>query len=205
VTKSFIFILAGIALDNNFITSLNEKLFDFFPEYELYLNWNELKNQITLKHLITMTAGFDWQEDGESFFSLIYPTSDWIKSTLDLPVVHTPGSYWDYFSPGPDVLGAVISKACGLPLSEFARQYLFNPMSITDVEWYITPTGRAFGGGCHRMRPIDMTKIGYLILNDGNWQGQQIISPGWIAESTLERNANYGYLCWIFDIKRDNS
>ena len=78
-------------------------------------------------------------------------------------------------------------------------------MGITDVEWYITPNGRAFGGGCHRMRPVDMAKIGYLILNDGNWQGQQIINPSWIAESTLEHNVNYGYLWWKFDIERDNS
>jgi len=204
-TKSFISILMGIALENNFIVSLNEAPFDYFPEYESYLNWNDLKSQITLEHLITMTAGFDWQEDGESFFSLIYPTSDWIKSTLDLPVNHTPGNYWDYFSPGPDVLGTVISKASGLHLSEFARQYLFDPMGITDAEWYITPTRRAFGGGCHRMRPIDMAKIGFLILNNGSWQGQQIISPSWIAESTLERNEDYGYLWWKFDIRSDNS
>jgi len=204
-TKSFISILMGIALENNFINSLDEKPFDFFPEYDSLLNWNDFKSQITLKHLITMTGGFEWQEDGESFFSLIYPTSDWIKSTLDLPVVHTPGNYWDYFSPGPDVLGAVISKASGLHLSEFARQYLFNPMDIAVAEWYITPTGRAFGGGCHRMRPIDMAKIGYLILNNGKWNEQQIVSPQWITESTFERNLDYGYLWWKFDIRSNNS
>lgn len=160
---------------------------------------------MNLEHLLTMTAGFNWQEDGDSFFSLIYPTNDWIKSTLDLPVVHTPGHYWHYFSSGPDVLGAVIYKASGLHLSQFAKQFLFDLMGITDIEWYITPTGTAFGGGCHKMKPIDMAKIGYLILNNGKWQDQQIISPSWIAESTLERNANYGYLWWKFDIKNDNS
>lgn len=205
ITKSFISILIGIAKEEGFISNLNEKPFDFFPEYDSYLNWNDLKSKITLEDLLSMTAGFQWQEDGESFFSLIYPTDDWIKSSFDLSVIHTPGTYWDYFSPGPDILGAVISKASGIQLSQFAKQYLFDPMGITDVSWHITPTGRAFGGGCHRMKPIDMAKIGYLIINNGNWHGKQILSPSWISESTTEHNIDYGYLWWKFDIKRDNS
>ena len=201
ITKSIVSILMGIALENNIINSLDLQPFDFFPQYPSYENWNNLKSQMTLKDLITMTAGFEWGEDGDSFFSLIFPTNDWIKSSLDLPVIYTPGQHWDYFSPGPDILGAVISEASGMDLSLFAEQYLFNPLGITETEWYITPTGRAFGGGCHKMKPIDMAKIGFMILNGGQWQGQQIVSQSWINESTMEYNADYGYLWWLFTVQ----
>lgn len=201
ITKSVVSILMGIALENNIINNLSEQPFDFFPQYSSYENWNNLKNKMTLKDLITMTAGFEWGEDGESFFSLIFPTNDWIKSSLDLPVIYLPGEHWDYFSPGPDILGAVISEASGMELSLFANQHLFNPLGITETEWYITPTGRAFGGGCHKMKPIDMAKIGFMILNGGQWQGQQIVSQSWIDESTMELNPDYGYLWWLFPVQ----
>lgn len=201
ITKSIVSILMGIALENSIIDSLGEQPFDFFPQYPSYENWNNLKSQMNLKDLITMTGGFEWGEDGDSFFSLIFPTNDWIKSSLDLPVIFTPGQHWDYFSPGPDILGAVISEASGMELSQFAQQNLFNLLGITETEWYITPTGRAFGGGCHKMKPIDMAKIGFMILNGGKWRGQQIVSQSWIDESTMEINADYGYLWWLFPVQ----
>ena len=204
VTKSIVSILMGIALENDYIASLEESPFDFFPEYDSYHNWSEIKNQMTLRHLISMTTGFEWYGDQGSFFPLIFLTDDWVKSFLDLPVVHIPGTYWQYVTPSPDILGAVISRTSGLALSEFAKQYLLDPLDITDVEWYTTPGGRAFGGGCHRMRPLDMAKIGYLLLNNGVWKDQQILSPEWIAESTLERHPNYAYLWWKLSMKIDN-
>jgi CubicO group peptidase (beta-lactamase class C family) len=83
-----------------------------------------------------------------------------------------------------------------MSLPDFAQQYLYDPLGISDVEWYMTPGGRAFGGGCQKLRPIDMAKIGLMTQNRGRWRDVQVVSANWISESTAERNPQYGYLWW---------
>lgn len=196
VTKSIISILTGIALEHNLIDSLSESVFDYFPQYSPFQNWDTLKSKITLEHLITMTAGFTYQDYDGNFWIEIYPSKDWLREVLDLRVSYVPGNHWAYFSSSTDLLSAVIGEAAGLNLATFAKQYLFDPLEISEVEWYLTPTGRPWGGGCQKLRPIDMAKIGYMMINAGQWKGQQIISQDWIDESTLERNPRYGYSWW---------
>jgi hypothetical protein len=195
-TKSITSLLVGIALDRGLIDSVHQSVLDFFPQYESYENWSEFKSRITLQHLLTMTGGFPWDDESGMAFTVIYPTNDWVKATLDLPVIYEPGSRWAYHTPSPHVLGAVVAEASGMSLPAFAQQYLYEPLGISDVEWYMTPGGRAFGGGCQKLRPIDMAKIGLMIQDGGRWEGMQVVSASWIAESTAATNPQYGYLWW---------
>lgn len=200
VTKSLISILVGLAVDQGLISDINDTVFKYFPEYEEYENWNENKAGLTIRHLLTMTSGIDYgSPDWQSFENNISGTNDWVKSILDCPVPDEPGSVWEYTSGNPHVLGAVVANAAGMPLDEFAEQYLFEPLGITNMEWVYSNVGRAFGGGCHRMRPVDMLKLGKLFANYGLWEGNQIISKEWILESTEEYHTpsdGYGYLWW---------
>lgn len=199
-TKSLISIFVGLAVDQGLIQSINDTVFKYFPEYPQIDNQSADKKGITIRHLLTMTSGLDYgSPDWLSFVNNISVTGDWVKSTLDCPVIDPPGTVWNYFSGGPHVLGALVANAAGMPLDDFAAQYLFEPLGIVDVEWAYSTLGRAFGGGSHKMRPIDMVKIGSLFANNGNWNGEQIISEEWVQESTAEYytpSDGYGYLWW---------
>lgn len=199
-TKSLISILVGIALDKGFIDDLDDPIVDYFPEYISYENYSSIKSTITVRHLLTMTSGLYYgSPDWQSFESNITNSNDWVKAILDSNMHSDPGETWDYFSGGPHILGAIVANASGISLQNFANQYLFEPLKIKGVEWALSPKGRPFGGGCHKMRPIDMAKLGQLYSNNGIWKGERIISEEYIKASTMVYNSpsdGYGFLWW---------
>ena len=190
VSKSFTSALVGIAIDRGYIQDLDEPVFSYFPKYS-HLS-NEQKDRITLKHLLTMTSGLRWNElevwlgnMGHDVVQL-FLVSDPLRYILGKPVATEPGAAWYYNGGGVCVLGEVIRKASGMGMDDFAERYLFAPLGITDHEWEYFNSGMIHASGNLRLRPRDMAKFGYLYLNGGRWQGQQILSPEWIAASTRE-------------------
>ena len=207
VTKSFTSALIGLAIDNGFIQNVNQKMFSFFPEY-IDLN-NDEKDKITLEHLLTMTSGLEWDESTFSYsdprndvFQLFHQ-NDPIRFILNKPMVTEPGTQFLYSSGSANVLGEIIRKTTGLRADDFAREYLFSPLGITDYKWVILPNNVLFTSGDLKLRPRDMAKLGDLYLHDGVWKGQQIISEWWVEKSTrsfinADPGWEYGYKWWLY-------
>lgn len=98
---------------------------------------------------------------------------------------YKPGEVWSYTSVDPMILSGVISKASGMTTMEFAEQYLFKPIGITDYKWTVDPAGNGMTAGSFYIHPLDMVKLGQLVKNNGVWKGKQVISKRWISQSAL--------------------
>lgn len=190
--------LIGIAIDKGFIKGVNEKLFDFFPEFVKDTNWDSRKDDILLHHVLSMTYGLD--KSGPTNNALWYK-QNWITDILELPLVREPGKRFEYHSAAPALCGPIIEHTSGISAPEFASKYLFEPLEIANYKWYILPDGRVLTAGGLQMRPRDMAKIGYLILNGGRWKGKQILSKEWVDKSTSAHVSaggyDYGYYWWL--------
>jgi CubicO group peptidase (beta-lactamase class C family) len=187
-TKSFTSAAVGIAIDRGYINGVNERMFEFFPEYEMD-NLTEEKKSITLEHLLTMSAGLDWNEldvyysDPENAFYQWRRADDRTRFILDRPIEYRPGSIHDYNSGLSDLLSIIVEKETGMRTDSFAEKYLLAPIGIDDYYWATDPAGHAIGFGQMRLTPRNMARFGYLYLKNGRWEDKQIISENWILES----------------------
>ena len=151
-----------------------------------------------------MSAGWDcndWDRKSKGQEDRVYKKSDWIQYTLDLPIINDPGAVSNYCTMGVVLLAELISQASGLSIDQFAAQYLFDPLGISNVQWGHTADKEVISSGKRlSMTPRDMAKIGQLVLNEGNWKGSQIISAQWIRSATTTQTmitgVEYGYLWW---------
>jgi CubicO group peptidase (beta-lactamase class C family) len=205
VTKSVTSALVGIAVDQGAIQGVDEKVFAYFTEYADLSD--ERKDAITLKHLLTMTSGLEWNEtdltysDTSNDLVQLFIISDPIEYILAKPVVDEPGTRWYYNGGGTNILGEVIREATGMRMDDFAEEYLFAPLGITNYEWDFINADMIHASGNLKLRPRDMAKLGILFLNEGVWDGVQIVSKGWVEESTksqvvLPWGDGYGYQWW---------
>ncbi len=203
-TKSVTSTLIGIAMDKGFIKSVNERVIDFFPE-KTFASLDERKKAITLKHLLTMTTGLDTRDGkmhGYTGLAQMKNSNDWVQYVLDLPMIHQPGTHFRYSNGVSYLLAAILQQATNMTAMEFAQKYLFKPLNIKDVKWETNLEGINMGHSKLMLRPHDMAKIGLLFLNNGQWEGQQIVSKSWVKEATLRNNgstpgfAKYGYQWW---------
>ena len=211
-TKSFTSACMGIAISKGFIAGVDKPVLQYFSEYSIS-NFDNQKELITIEHLLTMSAGLDWNEldvpytDPENAFYQWRRSEDHIQFILDRPMEYLPGTVQDYNSGLSDLLSVIIQKSTGVRLDSFAMQYLLSPIGIDDFYWEIDPDGHALGYGQMQLSPRNMARFGYLYLNNGAWDGQQLISPSWIIESgTAQIQAQhnvgvqqYGYQFWVSD------
>lgn len=192
-TKSIASLLLGIAMEQNREVDLSDPLFGFFPEYDSLAR--DGKELITLEHLLTMIAGLP-VDDVPGWID----RDDQVLNILSRPLAHLPGKPFQYNNDNSILIGAILGKITGRPADLLASQYLFGPMGISDCQWaYVDGLPQ-----CHsdlQMLPRDMAKIGQLVLNDGRWDGQQLVPGEWIRESTRIHVAeseffDYGYYWW---------
>jgi len=206
VTKSFTSILVGIALDQGAIQSVDDPVFSYFPHYA-HLS-DERKATITLKHLLTMSSGLQWNE-GELPYSnpnndlvRLFTEPDPIGFILARPLVTEPGAEFYYGGDNTNLLGEAIRSATGQRMDAFAEEHLFSPLDITDYAWDFINPDMIHASGNLQLRPRDMAKLGQLCLNGGVWEGQRIVTEAWIAESTQKHvthsaTSGYGYQWWL--------
>jgi CubicO group peptidase (beta-lactamase class C family) len=202
-TKSFVSALTGIAIDKGFIKSKNEKVLSFFPEYELANN-SEYKKKITIENLLTNQSGLDCDVSNPNSVgneTTMNNSDDWVKFTLDLPMVDSPGGKGMYCSGNPITLGKIIEKTTKQSLPEFAKQNLFHPLGIKNFVWNFKPDKSSVETFCQvYLTSRAMAKFGLLYLNKGNWNGKQIISKDWVQQSlrkhSVVQGVDYGYLWW---------
>lgn len=203
VTKSVASTLIGIAIEEGFIDGVAVKLLDFFPEYQNIQNLDERKQAITLGDLLAMRAGFQWDEWTYSYNDLrndavkLIRSDDLVQYMLDLPMADPPGSRFIYNSGVSILLSAILQSATGMDTETFAENYLFSPLGITSWEWERGKDNLINTGWGLHLIPRDMVKIGRLFLNNGQWDGQQLLSPQWVSEATSNKGNNYGYQWWL--------
>lgn len=204
VSKSVASLAVGIAIDRGLIRGIDEPIFNFFPEYA-DLRSPE-KDRIQLLHALTMTMGLEWVEatpatGANNDETSMHMAADPSRYVLALKPTAPPGREFFYNTGALTLVSAIVRKATGHPLDVFAREMLFEPLGITDVEWSRVKGDTDAGGGL-RMRPRDMAKIGQLVLADGRWNNRQIVSRDWVATSTATKvkatdDQSYGYLWWL--------
>jgi CubicO group peptidase (beta-lactamase class C family) len=205
VAKSMMSILTGIALDEGYLTSLDQSLADFLPPVVDSLP--EDKGRITVRDLLTMTTGLEWHElDGGGQYNEWVTSGDMIQYVVDLPWVAAPGTVFHYHTGATHLLSVILTQATGTPTLDFARQHLFGPLAIEKVDWWTDERGYYTGGMGLYLRPRDMLKIGELFLRGGLWGGVRVVPEAWVRESTSAHvstgNAvpfgpEYGYLWWV--------
>jgi CubicO group peptidase (beta-lactamase class C family) len=203
-SKSVASLAVGIALDRGLIRSVDEPIFGFFPE--LADLRSPEKDRILLLHALTMTMGLQWVEatpatGDENDEVRMHRAPDPCRYVLGLTPTAPPGRVFFYNTGALTLVSAIVRKATGRPLDEFARTTLFEPLGITDVEWSRVRGDSDAGGGL-RLRPRDMAKLGELVLNGGRWNDREIVSRAWIETSTTPKikatnDQLYGYLWWL--------
>ena len=205
VSKSVTSLIVGIVIDKNFATGVETKAYEFFPSYK-GTKWIDQKYPISLKHMLTMSAGLDWdaisysRTDPRQTTHQMYDSSDPVKFVLERNAIDTPGEKFNYNSGLTILLGEAVRNTSGMYIDEFSGKFLFSPLGISDYHWDKFPDGTIQTDGGLHLRPRDMAKIGYMMLKKGSWQGQQIISREWVEESTKTHinglGLGYGYQWW---------
>lgn len=219
-TKSVVSICIGIAIDKGFIESVHQSIFDYLPEHQ-HLN-TDGKDRITIEHLLTMTSGLEWNEWSaplssrdndiiEIWFQDAEEGKDPLTSILEKPLVDEPGTSFTYSGGNTIVLGEIIRNATNMYIDEFSTRYLFEPLGIDASNWTVRYTnGVIEAAGSLEIKPRAMVKIGVTFLNDGVWNGEQIVSEEWVEKSatpyadnkgidipgTDKRNVGYSYSWW---------
>lgn len=208
ISKSVVSAALGIAIEQGLIKSVDQKIFDFFPQYKQFNN--EGRQNITIKHLLTMTSGLQWNEEvpydnPENSEAKMIQSEDGIAYVLSQKIMTEPGTVYQYNGGATEVLAAIIARVSGLNIHDFSREYLFIPMGITQTQWVISPaTNTPAAASGLRLTPIDILKFGILYLNGGIWEDRQLVPKQWIEDSFfpwVERpqNGGYGYQFWILN------
>ncbi len=203
ITKSVIGSLIGIAIDQGKLNGVQDSLVSFFPDRSMD-RLDARKASITLGNLLSMTGGLDC-EDGTRAADGMYQSNDWVQYLLDLPMKNTPGEQWAYCSGSSHLLSAVLQQAAGMDARTYANKHLFAPLEIPTVmeqDWGYDPQGVTDGIAGLYLTPRELAKYGYLYLNEGKWEGQQVIPRAWVRASTrpqipIESDAFMG------DVERD--
>ncbi len=201
VTKSFTTTLVGIALGQGKLT-LDQPMVSFFPGRAI-ANLDPRKQAMTVLHLASMSNGFEsgCLRGDEPTLNAMRSQPDWIQAALDRKVTADPGLAFCYDSPGMHILSAILQERTGMTESEFARRFLFEPLGIHDVTWKADPQGYTHGWGDLHLKPLDAAKLGYLWLQNGIWDGVQIVPASWVRDAVKPLHPasgdDYGYGWWV--------
>ena len=183
VTKAFIATLIGIAIGRGDIASVHQPVVSFFPDRTI-ANLDVQKATLTIDHLLTMRSGLMCDPNDGMTFATMLQSDDWVQFVLDLPMAEPPGQTRVYCNPNYHLLSAILQQASGLSALDFAQQYLFGPLDITDVLWPQDPQGVNHGWGDLQLPPLAMAKLGQVYLDAGVWQSQQIVPSAWVWQAT---------------------
>ncbi|MEN1786240.1 MAG: serine hydrolase [Bacteroidota bacterium] len=202
ITKSITSLVVGIAIDRGYIKSVEQPVYDFFPN-DLPLFNTASKKEITIAHLLTMTSGLcsDFSQ-GEQLREHIKSSDLPLKDIFISNLSSNPGEEFVYCSVGVQLLSMIIEKASGMSMQQLAEKYLFNPLNIKEYKFGTDANGFTNASGDIYLKAFDLAKIGQLILDKGVFNDQQIISKKWIEQSITPKVArskeeSYGYLWWL--------
>ena len=217
VTKTVTSVVIGVAVTRGDFPSIDTPVLTFFDTTAV-ANIDARKRRMTVRHLLTMTSGLDWNEslpytDPKNTATQLEESSDWAKFTIDRPMAVDPGTTFNYNSGATVLLARVFRRATGMDIEEYAARHLFAPLGIERWFWKRTPTGLVDTEGGLYLETRDLAKIWYLFLRDGSWDGQQIVSADWVRTSTAPavatgsgpKSARYGLAWWLYPNPRDST
>jgi CubicO group peptidase (beta-lactamase class C family) len=191
VTKSYTSALVGIALDQGCLTSVDQKMIDFFPEVADQIR-DPRKKQITIKEMLQMRAGYPWEETDPALWEALW-SGEYLRYIVDFPLTSDPGTEFNYSNLTSHWLGMIVARACDTDLKSFGQEHLFSPLGVEVGDWNRDLDGYYIGGGDIQFTARDMAKFGLLYLNGGEYEGNQIIPASWVRQS-LE---NYSDYAWV--------
>src|SRR5262249_49746494 len=207
VTKTVTSILIGVATARKEFPDLDTPILKFFDTGKV-VNVDDRKKRMTIRHVLTMTAGLDWREDlpyndPKNTAGLLEASFDWVKFTIDRPMSDEPGSVFKYNSGATQLLSYIFSAATGKDIEEYAAQHLFGPLGIDRYYWKRSPTGLADTEGGLYLDPHDLARIAYLFLKNGRWEDKQVVSQEGVKASVTPavavapgRSGKYGLERW---------
>ena len=213
-TKTVTSVIFGVAINlGDFRAEISTPVLRFFDVSKVK-NVDDRKRRMTLKHVLTMTTGLDWNEevpydDPRSDSSLMEASDDWVQYAIDRPMAEEPGKVFNYNSGATELLAYIFQKETGQDIDAYGEKYLFAPLGIKH-HWKRTYLGVPDTEGGLYLRGEDLAKIGYLYLHDGNWNGKQIVSKEWVKESLTPyidagsgrpgSEFRYGFKWWLYPL-----
>ena len=213
VTKSVTSLIAGIAVDRGHLT-LASRALTVLPEYDSLARVDARKRDITLRHLLEMRSGINFYEspyEGSPLERLNTSAGDWVQIALGEPMNADPGTRWQYNSGGPITIASMVRRAANKDFATFARENLFIPIGVTSQLWYYSQFDLLpHTGGGLLLKPLDLARIGYLVLRRGKWNGARLVSEEWLTASMTPTStrvssyagypADYGLLWWLMPL-----
>lgn len=208
VTKTITSVVIGVATARKEFPALGTPVLSFFDPAGVEA-LDDRKRRMTIRHLLTMTAGLDWHEnlpylDPKNTTTAMEASFDWIEFTIDRPMSEEPGTRFNYNSGATQLLSYIFRKVTGKDIEEYADRHLFKPLGIERYYWKRTPTGLPDTEGGLYLRPHDLAKIAYLFLRNGVWDGKVIVEPEWVKASVAPAvtasgaGVKYGLKWWLY-------
>jgi CubicO group peptidase (beta-lactamase class C family) len=211
VSKTVTSVIIGAAVQRgHFKAGLDTPVLKYFDTSKVK-NVDDRKRRMTLRDLLTMTAGLDWNDEGfltgdpQNDTSLMEASDDWVQYAIDKPMVAEPGKVWNYNSGATELLAYIFQKETGQDIDDYGQTYVFAPLGIRH-EWKRTYMGVVDTEGGLYLSGSDLAKIGYLYLHDGMWDRERIVSSEWVKESvtpyfqTDEPQFKYGFQWWLYKL-----
>jgi len=180
-TKSYTSALVGIALEQGYLSSVDQKMLDFFPEVANQIT-DPRKQQITIRHLLQMRAGYPWEETDPVFWDGLL-SGHYPPLIEEFPLIADPGTEFHYSNLTSNWLGIILARACGTNLKSYAEEHLFSAIDVEAGEWGTDAEGHNNGCGDLHFTTRDTARFGLLYLNDGEYEGNQIVPANWVHDS----------------------
>jgi len=210
VTKTVASVVFGVAITRGDFKSIDVPVLSFFDTTKV-ANIDDRKRHMTVRHLLTMTGGLDWNEglpciDPMNTASALEESQDWITFTINRPMMREPGTKFNYSSGESALLAYVFRQATGHDIEEYAARHLFAPLGIDHWFWKRTPSGSVDTEGGLYLEARDLARIWYLFTQHGRWHGTLVVSDDWVkasvtpvvATGTSPNAAQYGLLWWLY-------
>lgn len=204
VTKSYTSSLVGIALDQGCLSSVDQKMMAFFPEFANQIT-DLRKEQITVRDMLQMRSGYRNEQLEQYYLDTLFFSENWywLPHLVDFPFTSDPGTEFQYSKITYHLLGAIVARACGTDLKTYAQEHLFPQIDAQLGDWSKDADGYNFGNFEIYVTARDMAKYGLMVLNDGQYEGKQVISTEWVRDSLTRYSENvnvsgsgrYGYFC----------
>lgn len=204
--KSYVSAVVGIALDQGCLSSVDQEMIDFFPDFADQIV-DPRKRQITIGDMLKMRSGYPPEESDAALWEAVW-SGDYVHLVAEFPLTHDPGTTFQYSNLTSHWLGVIVARACITNLKSFAQEYLFDPLHAEIGNWKEDLDGYNWGAGEIHVSARDAAKFGLLYLHDGSFEGKQIISAEWVRDSLRTysedayddigrfRNLGYGYQWW---------
>lgn len=210
VTKTVTSVVIGAAITRGEFPSIDTPILRFFDTTRV-ASIDDRKRRITIRHLLTMTGGFDWNEnlpyiDPNNTGTVMEGSYDWVKYMIDRPMAREPGTLFNYSSGETELLAHIFRRATGVDIEEYAARHLFAPLGIERWFWKRTPAGIADTEGGLYLEARDLARIWYLFAQDGLWNGQRVVSHDWVRSSVTPAVSvgtgagapKYGFKWWLY-------